>query len=52
MTRPTSGKLVFIDNATNKTIVLREGQFSLLNYIKKTLKKDPQYHKGKLKLTY
>jgi hypothetical protein len=52
MTRPTTGKLVFINNATKRTVVIREGQFSLLNHIKKSLKKDPQYHKGKLKLTY
>jgi hypothetical protein len=50
--KPTSGKLIWIDNATKSELIVRTGQFSLLQCIRKTLKQDPAYKKGYFKLTY
>jgi hypothetical protein len=50
--KPTSGKLVWIENSTQKEFIIRTGQFSLLNHIKKTLRQDPAYVRGTFKITY
>ncbi len=51
-TKPQFGRLVWIENGTNRTVVIKRGQFALLNFHKKVIQDDPQYANGIFKITY
>jgi hypothetical protein len=48
----THGRLIWIENGSNRTVVIKTGQFSLLRFHEKVIKDDPQYANGVFKLTY
>lgn len=48
----THGRLIWIENGTDRVQVIKTGQFALLNFHKKVIKDDPQYANGILKITH
>lgn len=48
----THGRLIWIENGSNRTVVIKTGQFALLRFHEKVIKSDPQYANGTFKLTY
>jgi hypothetical protein len=50
--KPTHGRLIFIENKGSKQQVIETGTFALLNFRKQKLKADPRFRGGRLKVTY
>ncbi len=50
--RPEFGRLVWIDDVTGKTQVLRVDRWAVLQSVKKRLKGDPGLRGGKLHIKY
>lgn len=51
-TKPKFGRLIWIENGTGREVVIKTGQFALLNFHQKVIKAEPQYTNGKFKITY
>jgi hypothetical protein len=52
VTKKSHGRLIWIENGSNRTVVIKTGQFALLRFHEKVIKGDPQYVNGVFKLTY
>ena len=50
--RKRFGKLIWVENKTNRIVVIKQGQFALINFHLKVIKDDPQYVNGIFKITY
>ncbi|MDA3943680.1 MAG: hypothetical protein PF694_09100 [Bacteroidetes bacterium] len=50
--KPTHGRLVFIENKSKRKVVVKTGQFALLNFHKSAVQSEPQYANGVLKITH
>ncbi len=49
--KPAYGRLVWKKDS-GEVIVIKEGPWGLLNYLRSQIKGDPSYSGGKLKITY
>lgn len=50
--KPTHGRLIFIENATGRSITVAIGPWALLQHKKRLLSGDPQFRGGTLKIAY